>query len=825
MATFYPVSVIPFQIYNPDNGELASGFTIEAYLAGTTTPTNMYTDKNGTVAGTTITLNSGGWPEVSGSIITIFLDTSVEYKFILKDADNNTEWTLDNLSVLIAADEFDSISDLRLGSSTSSLAFIKSYYGSWAGTVAGPTGSAYWHKTGATNSSPTKGTAVSVSTIGGVGDGTSSYTGQRIQSGYMYDSTGAEWRLSYVGGKIDVTTLGCLGNNTLDNGPFIKDCISYARTIYDDSSELTNVTVYFPDQRDAYLHSEGIPIITAVILACETRHSVTLVMNGTEASAYTATYSVGIFTDNLGSATNVDQSQNNGIVNLRFDHQGSLTGSGPDSSVEFEGAIHINNAPTIELFNVRVSCDTSWKDGIYILNSYRFNMYRPYIARGSGFVGGHGLRIASISNAGSIYQPFTFGAWSRGIKIANPDTVTLWEPNCEFAWVNIDINGDNPKIYGGYCEGGQISEIDVGWNSASVCLEWLIDHVWLNGNGGLSLVNSNFRWVASGSGTSEYYLQRASGSLDPQVPKLEVLNENSSPMTEGTIGSLSAGEFDYGDNDGLGYSTVYVRLADSTDPDSKADDWLETGVHGIRLGNCVGGEVKHPHFEGTFTKRFASETGSNGNKGNEIKIQRGNATSPDLTGYGLDSGRNIVKIVSQDVSAHQQYKEWSTDSGEYIETELNQRGAEFCMFYVWVRNNGGTLEARITDGDGSATTYDSCFVSLSDTYVTCNTLVNSGNDFGSSGVGIVSGIQSFLALNVNAQTSGEQGCICGPVVTNNGDQIAAVPRVENRDIGGNDIFRIELQMRNQLSDTAYDIDTTRLASGEYIKIPIIGFIK
>lgn len=98
MATYYPSSVFPVQFVNPDTGALAENFTIEAYIAGTSTPTNMYTDKDGTSAGSTITLNAGGWPQVSGSIVVIWLDFSVSYKFIFKDAASNTEWTIDNLS-------------------------------------------------------------------------------------------------------------------------------------------------------------------------------------------------------------------------------------------------------------------------------------------------------------------------------------------------------------------------------------------------------------------------------------------------------------------------------------------------------------------------------------------------------------------------------------------------------------------------------------------------------------------------------------------------------------------------------------------------------
>ena len=87
------------------------------------------------------------------------------------------------------------------------------------------------------------------------------------------------------------------------------------------------------------------------------------------------------------------------------------------------------------------------------------------------------------------------------------------------------------------------------------------------------VASGTFKWSASGSGTSEYYLELAAGGT-PGI--MEVLNlfENSVEISEGTLGSLSAGEWGWGDNDTLGYSTLYVRLTDSVDPDTKADGYL-----------------------------------------------------------------------------------------------------------------------------------------------------------------------------------------------------------------------------------------------------------
>lgn len=91
-----------------------------------------------------------------------------------------------------------------------------------------------------------------------------------------------------------------------------------------------------------------------------------------------------------------------------------------------------------------------------------------------------------------------------------------------------------------------------------------------------SIRDSNYQWDLSGSGTNEYYLQAAGGG-NPNINSPGFVIENNARMTDGTVGSLAAGEWDWADNDALGYTTVYVRLSDSTDPDGKAADYVEAG--------------------------------------------------------------------------------------------------------------------------------------------------------------------------------------------------------------------------------------------------------
>lgn len=86
----------------------------------------------------------------------------------------------------------------------------------------------------------------------------------------------------------------------------------------------------------------------------------------------------------------------------------------------------------------------------------------------------------------------------------------------------------------------------------------------------------NNYWTISGSGTNEYYLINTApfySGIEPDhvyIDNVEVI--------EGLVGSLGIKQWDWGDNDALGYNTIYIRLSDGADPDSKTpDNFIERG--------------------------------------------------------------------------------------------------------------------------------------------------------------------------------------------------------------------------------------------------------
>ena len=103
-----------------------------------------------------------------------------------------------------------------------------------------------------------------------------------------------------------------------------------------------------------------------------------------------------------------------------------------------------------------------------------------------------------------------------------------------------------------------------------------------------SIRSAAYKWTASGSGTSEYYLELAAGG-DPAITLSTTIYENGSLMRLNRAGALIAGEHAIDDNDTLGFYTVYVRLADSTDPDTKALGFVEAGNVITFDGNVTAG--------------------------------------------------------------------------------------------------------------------------------------------------------------------------------------------------------------------------------------------
>lgn len=93
--------------------------------------------------------------------------------------------------------------------------------------------------------------------------------------------------------------------------------------------------------------------------------------------------------------------------------------------------------------------------------------------------------------------------------------------------------------------------------------------------GAQNIRSSAYSWtISGGGGTSTYYL-RTSGGADPGLAQPAGIMLNGVVVAGGVATALTAGQWAWGDVDTLGYDTVYVRLSDNTDPDSKASGYVQ----------------------------------------------------------------------------------------------------------------------------------------------------------------------------------------------------------------------------------------------------------
>lgn len=92
------------QTFFDGNGDPLSSGTLETYAAGTSTALATYSDVGLITANpTTITLNSAGRPQVSGTEVALYLTPGLAYKFIVKNSAGSTIWTQDNIGAVPAS--------------------------------------------------------------------------------------------------------------------------------------------------------------------------------------------------------------------------------------------------------------------------------------------------------------------------------------------------------------------------------------------------------------------------------------------------------------------------------------------------------------------------------------------------------------------------------------------------------------------------------------------------------------------------------------------------------------------------------------------------
>lgn len=231
---YYPATPFVPQFFT-DAGVPLAGGTITAYLAGTTTPTNMFIDDAGTSAGSVITLNARGEPQVSGNTVVIWLDDAVSYKFVLKDASSVSKWTIDDIGSAASISEelaagrvgrvVDSIAALKaLDKTEVTRAFVTGYYAAGDGG-----GGNYWYDSTDTTSTDNGGTIIVASDSG-------------------------RWKLIRTN-AVSVKQFGAVGDGVIDDATAIQAAVTAGNVFFPAGDYLISEAILVPSDR--HIHGQG----------------------------------------------------------------------------------------------------------------------------------------------------------------------------------------------------------------------------------------------------------------------------------------------------------------------------------------------------------------------------------------------------------------------------------------------------------------------------------------------------------------------------------------------------------------------------------------
>ena len=249
----------------------------------------------------------------------------------------------------------------------------------------------------------------------------------------------------------------------------------------------------------------------------------------------------------------------------------------------------------------------------------------------------------------------------------------------------------------------------------------------------INLTDGTYKWTLSGSGTNEYYMEMAAGG-EPDIFQNNVwymspdetlyVNSNNIDRSDGRVGALVSdpvgqnpnGTWGWDDNDSLGFNTLYVRLPDGTDPDTKASGYITAqmwepytagtpgslGATEYSLGDhdSLGYDTLYVSFSPSVYEThhldyMVGTTGTaNGTDWEKCRIQ-----------WGV-SGGSWVSSVHQNV----------TDPRTAASIDFETVGSLQGFSAAWVLGAGTwTITCRITNANGAQTTLTDTVVVAADT--------------------------------------------------------------------------------------------------------------
>lgn len=147
-------------------------------------------------------------------------------------------------------------------------------------------------------------------------------------------------------------------------------------------------------------------------------------------------------------------------------------------------------------------------------------------------------------------------------------------------------------------------------------------------------ITPTYRWVLSGSGINQYYLQTAAGGNPGIASDPNAIFINKKWATKGSFAFMFNGQYMYGDNDGLGYNTIYIRN-DLGDPDI-----VGTVIEIPRRSYCIfwGAPVDYVTFQDLQLQHAVGHGFYSGAASSNIIFQRLTAVNNCMRGFAFQDG-------------------------------------------------------------------------------------------------------------------------------------------------------------------------------------------
>lgn len=171
-----------------------------------------------------------------------------------------------------------------------------------------------------------------------------------------------------------------------------------------------------------------------------------------------------------------------------------------------------------------------------------------------------------------------------------------------------------------------------------------------------SLVNSGFSWVPSAFGSNTFFVETSVGG-NPVLLRPEQVLIGGNVANQGTLGSLAPGQWAYGDVDGLGFSTVYVRLADGTSPQSKPTNFVQSranivGSNSSPQSGELLGQLAPSEYAGDENRRLGFNVHGYINSPSDVDVYSFIAVAGTEVWLDIDRTSNALDTVLELVDAN-----------------------------------------------------------------------------------------------------------------------------------------------------------------------------